>query len=330
MRECSKAGMRFSASRSSMKRFAVSDRLRIGVVGCGSMGSHHARIAAASDAAHLVAVVDPHPERREAIALANGTRALADVEALLSEGIDAAIVATPTAHHHNIAARLLGAGVHVLVEKPIAGSVAEARDLVALADRANRRLMVGHVERFNPALQALKTVLKGEDVRSIVITRASPYPARIGDVGIVLDLAVHDIDLIRWIAGAEIAESQAQVSRTIGEHEDNALLQFRTVRGTIASINTNWLTPFRQRRMEVATSDRFFVCDMLQRTLTVFSDYGKDGSFRQRQLFVPASDPLTAEHAGFFAAIRGEAAVPVSGHDGLRSLEIALACLAGA
>ena len=307
----------------------MTDRVRIGVVGCGSMGAHHARIAAASGAARLVGVVDPHADRRAAIAEANATLAFDDVEALLAAGIDAAIVATPTAYHHSTAARLLAAGVHVLVEKPVAGSVAEARDLVALATRCDRTLMVGHVERFNPALLALKAALKDEDVRSIVITRASPYPTRIGDVGIVLDLAVHDIDLIRWIAGAEISEQQAQVSRTIGEHEDSALLQFHTVRGTIASINTNWLTPFRQRRMEVATSDRFFVCDMLQRTLTVFSDYGKDGSFRQRQLFVPASDPLTQEHAGFFAAIRGDAAVPVSGHDGLRSLEIALACLGG-
>jgi predicted dehydrogenase len=305
----------------------VTDRLRIGVIGCGVMGTHHVRTVAASPAALLVGVVDPDEARRTAVAAANAVPGHADVAALLAAGLDGAVIAAPTARHHAMAAELLSAGVHVLVEKPIAATADEARDLVALAQARDLRLMVGHVERFNPALAALKAALAGEDVRSIVITRASPYPARIGDVGIVLDLAVHDIDLIRWIAASEIAEHQALVSKTLGAHEDSALLQFRTAGGAIASINTNWLTPFRQRRMEVATADRFFVCDMLQRTVTVFSDYGKDGSFRQRALFVPASDPLAAEHAAFYAAIRGEAEVPVSGHDGLRSLEIALACL---
>ncbi|BDA84015.1 dehydrogenase [Aureimonas sp. SA4125] len=301
--------------------------MRIGVIGCGSMGGHHARTVAANASAVLVGVVDPHEERREAVAAAHAVSSYADVSSLLAAGIDAAVIAAPTAKHHALATLLLSSGVHVLVEKPIAGGVDEARDLVALAEGCGRKLMIGHVERFNPALVALRAALQGEDVRSVVITRASPFPARIGDVGIVLDLAVHDIDLIRWMASSEIAEHQAQVSQTRGAHEDSALLQFRTTSGAIASINTNWLTPFRQRRMEVATPDRFFVCDMLQRTLTVFSDYGKDGSFRQRALFVPASDPLAAEHAAFYAAVRGEAEVPVSGHDGLRSLEIALACL---
>ncbi|RYE82022.1 MAG: gfo/Idh/MocA family oxidoreductase, partial [Hyphomicrobiales bacterium] len=168
------------------------------------------------------------------------------------------------------------------------------------------------------------------DVRSIAITRAGPFPARIGDVGIVLDLGVHDIDLIRWIAGSEITAQRALTSSTHGAHEDTAFLQFETETGVVASLNSNWLTPYRYRRMEVATRDRFLVCDMLLRTVTEYSDYGKDGSSLQRNLFVGMTEPLKAEHLAFLAAIRGEAPVAVSGTDGLRALEIALACLAGA
>lgn len=306
----------------------MNQKLRIGIVGCGSMGANHARVVGGLTGATLVGVVDPHADRRQKVAAATGCEALESLEALLALGIDAAVVATPTAQHHAVASRLIEAGIHVLVEKPIAGTVAAARNLIERAATHDRRLMIGHVERFNPALVALQAALAGEAVRSIAITRAGPFPARIGDVGIVLDLGVHDIDLIRWISGSEIGDARAMVSKTHGDREDCAFLQFRTESGALASISTNWLTPFRQRRMEVATRDRFLVCDMLVRTVTEYSDYGRDGSVRRRDLFVGQTEPLKAEHLAFLAAIRGEADVPVSGRDGLRSLEIALACLA--
>ena len=309
--------------------FALTETIRIGVVGCGSMGANHARIAANLPGAVLVGVVDTDSAQREKIAQSTGSQAFATVAELLAAGIDAAVVATPTVYHHPVASELLQAGIHLLVEKPIAGTVKEARDLVALAERVDRRLTIGFVERFNPALLALKAAVKPEEIRSIAITRAGPFPARIGDVGIVLDLGVHDIDLIRWMAGSEITAQRALVSRTHAVHEDSAFLQFETESGVVASINSNWLTPFRHRRMEVATKERFLVCDMLVRTVTEYSDYGKDGSFRQRNLFVGMTEPLRAEQLAFLASIRGEAEVAVSGTDGLRSLEIALACLAG-
>lgn len=294
------------------------------------MGANHARIAADLPGGVLVGVVDTDAERRALVARNTGSAAFGTVAELLASGIDAAVVATPTVYHHAVATELLDAGVHLLVEKPIAATVDESRALVALAQKRGLQLTVGFVERFNPALMALRAAVKPEEVRSIAITRAGPFPARIGDVGIVLDLGVHDIDLIRWLAGSDITRQRAQVSRTHGRHEDAAFLQFETASGAVASINSNWLTPYRHRRLELATRDRFFVCDMLLRTVTEHSDYGKDGSFRQRNLFVGMTEPLKSEHLAFLAAIRGEAEVAVSGLDGLRSLEIALACLADA
>ncbi|MBC8128696.1 MAG: Gfo/Idh/MocA family oxidoreductase [Rhizobiaceae bacterium] len=308
----------------------MNQKLRIGVVGCGSMGANHARIARDLPGASLVGVVDHHAEKSAAVAERSGTAAFETVDALLDAGIDAAIVATPTIHHHAVASRLLNAGVHVLLEKPIASTVEEARDLVETAERCARRLAIGHVERYNPAVMALKQAVKGKDIRQISIVRAGPFPARIGDVGIVLDLGVHDIDLVRWLAEAEIAKTASLTARTLGAHEDQAFLQFRMTTGALAAIGTNWLTPFRRRTLEIATTDRFYVCDMLLRTLVEHFDYGTDGSFRQRPLFVAQSEPLRSEQLAFLAAIRGEGEAIVSGQDGLRSLEVALGCLGGA
>ena len=123
----------------------------------------------------------------------------------------------------------------------------EGRAIIAAARRAGVTLMVGHVERFNPAVESIKRAIKDEDILSIAITRVGPFPPRMSNVGVVIDLAVHDIDLIRWFTDSEIVEIQPQLSSAIAEREDIALLQFRTASGVLAHINTNWLTPFKAR-----------------------------------------------------------------------------------
>ena len=123
--------------------------------------------------------------------------------------------------------------------------------------------MVGHVERFNPAVEAIKQAIKGEDILSIAITRVGPFPPRMSNVGVVIDLAVHDIDLIRWFTDSEIVEVQPQLSSAVAEREDIALLQFRTASGVLAHINTNWLTPFKARTVHVATRDKYVMGDLL-------------------------------------------------------------------
>jgi UDP-N-acetylglucosamine 3-dehydrogenase len=305
----------------------LEEAVRIGVVGCGVMGRNHVRVLADTKGFELVGIVDHNVDVRESAARASGATACATVEELIALGIDAAVVALPTSLHFDVGSQLIRSGIHVLMEKPIARTVEEAHALVALADEHDRRLVVGHVERFNPAIEGLRQAIGEEEILSVAVTRVGPFPPRIGDVGIVIDLGVHDIDLIRWLTRSEILDHQTLVSRTIGEHEDIAFMQFRMESGALASINTNWLTPFKQRRIDVSTRHRFISCDMLLRTVSEFSRYQPDGGYLHRSIGIGFHEPLKAELQAFRAAILGTAPVAVTGADGARVLEIALAAL---
>src|SRR5207247_2312656 len=197
-----------------------------------------------------------------------GCPAYHSVETLLAAGVDAVTIAAPTHLHRELALFCIERGVHVLAEKPIAPSVADGRAIIAAARHARVALMVGHVERFNPTVEALKDAICGEDILSIAITRVGPFPPRMSNVGVVIDLAVHDIDLIRWFTDSEIADVQPQLSNAVAEREDIALLQFRTTSGVLAHINTNWLTPFKARNVTIATRNKYVMGDLLTRQVT--------------------------------------------------------------
>jgi predicted dehydrogenase len=214
-----------------------------------------------------------------------------------------------------------------MVEKPIASTVAEGREIVAAARRANVALMVGHVERFNPAVETIKQAIKGEEILSIAITRVGPFPPRMSNVGVVIDLAVHDIDLIRWFTESEIIEVQPQLSSAVAEREDIALLQFRTASGVLAHINTNWLTPFKARNVTVATRGKYVMGDLLTRQVTECFGFQPDGSYSMRHLSVGYEEPLRSELAAFVSAVRSGASPAVTGDEGVASLEIAIQCL---
>jgi predicted dehydrogenase len=236
-------------------------------------------------------------------------------------------IAAPTHLHHPIALACIRAGAHVLVEKPIASTAEEARDIIAAARHAGVTLMVGHVERFNPAVAAIKDAIRGEDILSIAITRVGPFPPRMSNVGVVIDLAVHDIDLIRWFTDSDITEIQPQLSNAVAEREDIALLQFRTASGVLAHINTNWLTPFKARNVTVATRGKYVSGDLLTRQVTECYGFQPDGSYSMRHLSVGHAEPLRAELLAFVQAIAEKRTPPVTGEDGLASLDIAIACL---
>jgi hypothetical protein len=229
--------------------------------------------------------------------------------------------------HRDIALACIERGVHVLVEKPIASSVEEGNEIIAAARRANVTLMVGHVERFNPAVEAIKEAIRGEDILSIAITRVGPFPPRMSNVGVVIDLAVHDIDLIRWFTDSDIVDVQPQVSSAVAEREDIALLQFRTASGVLAHINTNWLTPFKARNVIVATRGKYVQADLLTRQVTECFGFQPDGSYSMRHLSVGHAEPLRAELLAFTSAVRTGEAPPVTGEQGVASLAIAIQCL---
>ena len=253
--------------------------------------------------------------------------AIDTVDALLDAGVDAVTIAAPTHLHHEMALACIARGVHVLVEKPIASSVEEGREIIAAARKAGVTLMVGHVERFNPAVEAIKNAIRGEDILSIAITRVGPFPPRMSNVGVVIDLAVHDIDLIRWFTDSDIIEVQPQLSSAVAEREDIALLQFRTASGVLAHINTNWLTPFKARNVTVATRGKYVMGDLLTRQVTECFGFQPDGSYSMRHLSVGHAEPLRAELMAFVGAIASGKPPAVTGEQGVASLEIAIQCL---
>jgi UDP-N-acetylglucosamine 3-dehydrogenase len=303
------------------------DRLRVGVVGVGVMGSNHARVLSDMAGVELVGVADPDRKRREHISGILGCTAVGDVHALLGCGIDAVIIAAPTHLHHDIALECIGRGVNLLVEKPVASTVEEGRAIVAAARRAGVTLMVGHVERFNPAVQSIKRAITDQHILSIAITRVGPFPPRMSNVGVVIDLGVHDIDLIRWFTESEIVEIQPQTSSAVAEREDIALLQFRTASGVLAHINTNWLTPFKARNIHIATRDKYVIGDLLTLQVTECFGFQPDGSYSMRHLSVGYAEPLRSELLAFVDAIRTGERPAVTGEEAVASLEIAIRCL---
>ena len=269
---------------------AAKDALvRLGVIGVGIMGSNHARVLADLSGVKVVGIADPAASHRALLAEIVGCSVCDDVSELLELGIDAAVIAA--------------------------------------AQRAGVTLMVGHVERFNPAVQAIKEAIRGEDILSIAITRVGPFPPRMSNVGVVIDLAVHDIDLIRWFTGSDIVEVQPQTSSAVAEREDIALLQFRTASGVLAHINTNWLTPFKARTVHVATRQKYVIGDLLTRQVSECFGFQPDGSYSMRHLSVGHDEPLRAELLAFVNAIRERRPPAVSGEEAVASLGIAIRCL---
>jgi len=303
--------------------------LRVGVVGVGVMGSNHARVFAGLPGCELVGVADPDRRQADFVARTLGCAAVEDAADLLDLKVDAVTIAAPTHLHRDIALACIARGVQVMVEKPIASSVEEGREIIEAARRAGVTLMVGHVERFNPAVETIKDALRGEDILSIAITRVGPFPPRMSNVGVVIDLAVHDIDLIRWFTDSEIIDVQPQLSSAVAEREDIALLQFRTASGVLAHINTNWLTPFKARSVTVATRGKYIMADLLTRQVTECFGFQPDGSYSMRHLSVGHAEPLRSELLAFLRAVRDGTPPAVSGEEGVASLEIATHCLTG-
>ncbi|BEV44863.1 Gfo/Idh/MocA family oxidoreductase [Afipia carboxidovorans] len=301
--------------------------LRVGVIGAGVMGSNHARVLAGLPGVKLAGVADPLVESRSRVSGFIDCPTFASVDELLAAGVDAVTIAAPTHLHRDVSLACIAHGAHVLVEKPIATTGAEGREIIDAARKKGVALMVGHVERFNPAVATIKEALRGEEILSVAITRVGPFPPRMSNVGVVIDLAVHDIDLIRWFTESDIVEVQPQLTSAVAEREDIALLQFRTESGVLAHINTNWLTPFKARTATIATRNKYIQGDLLTRQVTECFGFQRDGSYSMRHLPVGHDEPLRAELMAFIKAIENGGKPAITGEEGVASLEIAIKCL---
>ena len=317
--------------------------LRAGLLGVGVMGRHHARILREIDGVDLVAIADPGGDP---YGVSGGLDVLPDLEAMIDAGIQIAVVAVPTQFHEDAALRLAEAGVHTLVEKPIAHSVAAGQRMVeAFADRGLVGA-VGHVERFNPALQELRRRLEAGDlgeVYQIATRRQSNFPERIADVGVAKDLASHDIDLTAWVAQSAYATIFAQTTFKSGRsHEDMIAVSGRLENGVIVNHLVNWLSPMKER-VTVVTGERgAYVADTATGDLTFWAngtiplEWESVSSFRGvsegdvTRYSYAKREPLRVEHEAFRDAVLGRSNHVVTLAQGQRTLVVVEAALESA
>ena len=240
--------------------------LRLAVIGAGRLGGFHAQKAAAREDLALIGVADPAEGQRQRVAAECGCRAVADYHELIGE-IDAAIVAAPTGLHHQIGTELLGSGIHVLMEKPLAPTAEDAKDLVAVAEANRAVLQVGHVERFNPAFTASMAHLR--DAKYVEAVRASGFTFRSMDVGVVMDLMIHDIDLVLSMVRSIVRRVDAIGFSVIGGHEDIANARIEFENGAVASLNASRVSSNPERRMSVWTNRACSSIDFASRETSV-------------------------------------------------------------
>lgn len=293
--------------------------IRIALVGMGSMGKNHYRILKNLTGVTLAAVCDPHVKDKLPEPL------YADVKDMLGkEKIDAAVIAVPTFLHRETAEACMAKNIHVFVEKPVAVTASDGRAMLETARAKGVKTAVGHVERFNPVVISLKNELQNREIYSVSITRVGPFPPRIADVGILTDLSVHDIDLIRFVTGREILQKNIIKSQKIhNHHEDNAILSFRLEQDVIASVTTNWLTPFKRRKIEVACREAYYEADLMSQELLEYSAYQANNSFAVRNCPVRKGEPLQNELAAFVRYLEsGEPGGLPTFEDSIKTLEI--------
>ncbi|MEO3744481.1 Gfo/Idh/MocA family oxidoreductase [Plantactinospora sp. B5E13] len=321
---------------------AAAPRLRAGLIGLGAMGRNHARILSNLDGVELVGVVDPAGDTTGTLR-APVLRTVAELIALKP---DYAVVACPTALHEQVGLELAAAGVCALIEKPLAPSDEAATRLVEAFESAGLVAGVGHIERYNPALQSLRTRLEaGElgDVYQVVTRRQGPYPHRIADVGVVMDLATHDIDLTAWVTGQEyVAVSARTVSRSGRAHEDMVAAVGQLADGTMVNHLVNWLSPLKERSTVITGARGCFVADTLTADLTFYANGAIDTEWEALRAFrgvaegdmvryaIPKREPLLVEHERFRDAVEGKESDIVTLRQGLRTVRVAASTLRSA
>lgn len=319
--------------------------VKTAVIGVGSIGSNHARVMSDLAGTHFVAVADENFQAAQAVAHRLGVKAYQDYHEMISiEQPDAVSIAVPTRMHEEVAVAALEMGVNTLVEKPIAGTIESGRRIIATAKRCERLLMVGHIVRFNPAVQQLKQRLEAGQLGRIfqmVARRTGPFPTRVQDVGVAVDLAPHDLDLMRYVTGLNPSRLYAEVEHRLHtDHEDLLLCLLRFPDNINASLEINWLTPTKVREFLVLGECGLFKVDDLTQDLYFYENADADtvlwpemqtmrgvreGSM-VRYVF-PRFEPLKAELQAFVDAVRDGTPAPVSGEDGLVALHLALLLL---
>ena len=321
--------------------------LRAGVIGVGSIGRHHVRIYKQLDEVELVAIADIDEARRSALARRYRVAAYADYEEMLTgEKLDVVSISVPTELHRDVALAAIARGVHVLVEKPIAASVQQADEMIQAAAARGLTLTVGHVERFNPAVVELKRRLAAGElghVFQVHARRLSPFPTYIRDVGVVMDLATHELDIMRYLLGSEAERIFAETERNLHKrYEDMLSGIIRFENGIVGVLDINWLTPTKVRELRITGERGMFLVDYLKQDLYFYENSEAPSRWDAMALFrgvgegnvvklhLNRVEQLEAEIKAFLDAAAGRAQPVVTGVDAIRALALVQLLIASA
>ncbi|MCC6464145.1 MAG: Gfo/Idh/MocA family oxidoreductase [Planctomycetes bacterium] len=321
------------------------ERVKVAVVGVGHLGKNHARVLRELPQAELVAVVDNNEKTAQGIAERFHTEALTDYKALKGR-VDAATVVVPTRHHHSVASWLIENGIHVLVEKPMAFTVEECRSLIELARKHNRILQVGHIERFNPALTSIRNAI--DTTAFIEADRLSPYPFRSTDVGVVMDVMIHDLDIILSIVQSEVEDIQAVATPVLSKkHEDIASARITFKNGAVANITASRISDKSVRKMRIFCADRYLNLDFAAKQAWIYSKTPKldqadfavenvdiskiddlmqfvfNDLIRVEQVVIGEEEPLKAEIKHFLRSVQTGERPQVGGEEGMAAIQLA-------
>ena len=315
--------------------------LKAAVIGAGSMGRNHARLYRTIEGVRLVGIADPNSQVAARVGARENVPHYTDFITLLDEQKpDLVSIAVPTSLHYEIGAHVIDRGVHVLMEKPITGTVEQGEALLELARRKGVTLAVGHIERFNPVVMELRRRLSdgmAGRIYKIAAQRLSPYPSRIGDAGVVIDLASHDIDLMRHLMPEPIVRIYGETLQSINsDREDlfNGLIRFAS--GAIGVLDINWMTPTKVRRLSVTGARGFLDCDLLSQELFFYENDNAPSQWDTLSVLrgvsegnilgirIQRHEPLDAELSDFVAAVRDGRPPMVTGEDGLDTLRLAI------
>lgn len=304
-------------------------KVNVGVVGVGAMGHNHVRVYTRLKNANLLAVSDLMKGTLAEVSKKYNTVGFVDYDNVLKmPEIDAVSVCVPTTYHYEVVMSAIEQGKHVLVEKPIAFTLKEAKDMVRAARKEGVKLATGHVERFNPAVLEAKKLLRDKligEVVSVSAKRVGPFPPRIKDVGVTIDLAIHEVDVMAYLLDSPVSKVYAHVGSRLEkcEYEDHAEIMMEFYNNAIGMLEVNWLTPYKKRQLEVTGTDGIISLDYIDQTVEIF---GKNA----RNVRVPHHEPLMEELDSFLNAIMLDEKPKITGEDGIHALKTVLAAMKSA
>lgn len=303
--------------------------LKVGVIGAGSMGRHHVRVYSELESCELIGVADPDPAKSE-LAEQYDTRHFTDHRELLAQSPDLITIAAPTMQHYQLACDAIDAGAHLLVEKPITDNLDNAADLIARSKAAGKTIAIGHIERFNPAVTELKSLIEsGElgEVLNVNALRVGPYHGRILDTGIVLDLGTHDVDLTSYLLGSHAERVFCSAIQRKHNHEDHAVLQLQFPGSKTAVIETSWLAPYRSRKVFVFGTKHFALCDLISQQVVVYNDNPDGGELLAEPRTIEKAEPLRREVEDVVNAALNGTQPSATAEDSVYALRVCLAAV---